>query len=156
MGKLFILPKQQNFVLIGYDFIKNHMPFSDGEFVKVYIYLKYLFQNKIEAVEIDRISKELNLLESDVVKALEFWAQRNLIRLSKDVDGNFSIEFLDEMFAPEKVKMCQHPQFTQQRTYPDFLRQMKSLETFLNLPKNSTAEHLTKVILMFCLRFMTG
>jgi len=130
MGKLFILPKQQNFVLIGYDFIKNHMPFSDGEFVKVYIYLKYLFQNKIEAVEIDRISKELNLLESDVVKALEFWAQRNLIRLSKDVDGNFSIEFLDEMFSSEKVENVPTPPVY---TTEDLSRFFETDEKFRNL-----------------------
>ncbi|ADQ05269.1 primosome, DnaD subunit [Caldicellulosiruptor owensensis OL] len=130
MGKLFLAPKQQNFVLIGYDFIKNHMPFSDGEFVKVYIYLKYLFQNKIEAIEIDRISKELNLLESDVVKALEFWAQRNLIRLSKDADGNFSIEFLDEMFSSEKVENMPTPPVY---TTEDLSRFFETDEKFRNL-----------------------
>jgi len=37
MLKVFIQQRVQNFVVITYDFIKNHMPFSDGEFVGIHI-----------------------------------------------------------------------------------------------------------------------
>lgn len=109
MLKLFIQPKNQSYIVLSYDFIKNHMPFSDGEFVKVYIYLKFLFQNKVDYIDISKIASELNLLESDVIKALEFWAERKLIRISKDKDGNIIIDFEDEKFELEKPHATSTP-----------------------------------------------
>ncbi|WP_039765147.1 MULTISPECIES: DnaD domain protein [unclassified Caldicellulosiruptor] len=109
MLKVFIQQKVQNFVVITYDFIKNHMPFSDGEFVKVYIYLKFLLQNKVETIEINKIAHDLNLLESDVIKALEFWSERRLIKLTKDADGNITIDFLDEKLEFEKPENAPTP-----------------------------------------------
>lgn len=139
MLKVFIQQRVQNFVVITYDFIKNHMPFSDGEFVKVYIYLKFLLQNKVETIEINKIAQDLNLLESDVIKALEFWSERRLIKLTKDADGNITIDFWTKSLSLKRLKIHLHPLSTQLKTYQGFTKQMKNSGDFLNLLKSNTA-----------------
>ncbi|WAM34436.1 DnaD domain protein [Caldicellulosiruptor morganii] len=128
--KLFFQQKVQNFVVITHDFIKNHMPFSDGEFVKVYIYLKFLLQNKVDFIEVNKIAQDLNLLESDVIKAIEFWAERKLIKISKDTDGNITVDFFDEKLDFETAETKPTPPVY---TTDDLSRFFETDEKFRNL-----------------------
>lgn len=76
-------------------FIEKYMPKARGEFVKVYLLmLKHNISNE-PGVSSSIFASSLNLLESDVMNALNYWNDEEVIRLVKiDKMNNYSIEFL--------------------------------------------------------------
>lgn len=67
------------YVPISNEFIEFYMLKSNPNFVIIYIYiLKKSMENKI--INLDEISSNLDLLNSDVIKALQYWEQNNLIK----------------------------------------------------------------------------
>ncbi|MDO5397684.1 MAG: DnaD domain protein [bacterium] len=76
-----------NFVPISSDFIENYMTMANGEYVKVYLYILNMAV-KGQGAEPRLIARRLNLLESDVLNAIEFWQEKGL--LSSD-DGTITI-----------------------------------------------------------------
>lgn len=83
-------------------FIDYYMVHAPGDFVKVYLLaLKYCYtgQNKISNA---MLASKLDLLESDVVKAWEYWSDNglvNIIKLPSDKEDNIIIEFIDPKYA---------------------------------------------------------
>ena len=67
-----------NFVPVSSDFIENHMTMANGEYVKVYLYILNMAVTGSSA-EPRVIARRLNLLESDVLNAVEFWQERGLL-----------------------------------------------------------------------------
>lgn len=84
-----------DFTPVSNVFIEKYMPFARGEFVKVYLLmLKYNISNE-PGVNGSILASSLNLLESDVMNALDYWNEQGVIKLSPiDKMNNFSIEFL--------------------------------------------------------------
>ncbi len=76
-------------------FIEKYMPIARGEFVKVYLLmLRYNTSNE-PGVNGAVLASSLNLLESDVMNALNYWNDQGVIRLIPiDKMNNFRIEFL--------------------------------------------------------------
>lgn len=76
-------------------FIEKYMTKARGEFVKVYLLmLKYNTSNE-PGVNGAVLASSLNLLESDVMNALNYWNDQGVIRLIPiDKMNNFNIEFL--------------------------------------------------------------
>lgn len=76
-------------------FIEKYMPSARGEFIKVYlILLKYNISNE-PGVNSSVLASSLNLLESDVMNALNYWNDQGILKLVPiDKMNNFSIEFL--------------------------------------------------------------
>ena len=76
-------------------FIEKYMPVARGEFVKVYLLmLRYNTSNE-PGVNGAVLASSLNLLESDVMNALNYWNDQGVIRLVPiDKMNNFRIEFL--------------------------------------------------------------
>ncbi|MEZ0536995.1 DnaD domain protein [Caldicellulosiruptoraceae bacterium PP1] len=97
MAKIFLSKEHVDYVVISHNFIANQMPFANGEFVKVFIYLKYLLSTSANDIDISKIAKDLNLLESDILKAIDFWAEKNQISIEKDQDGNISVLFSESV-----------------------------------------------------------
>lgn len=85
-------------------FIEKYMPVARGEFVKVYLLmLRYNTSNE-PGVNGAVLASSLNLLESDVMNALNYWNDQGVIRLIPiDKMNNFSVEFLplDEVSSSE-------------------------------------------------------
>ena len=77
-------------------FIEKYMPKARGEFIKVYLLmLKYSVSNEY-GVSSSIIASNLELLESDILNALNYWSDEGLIRLNQiDKFKNFSVEFID-------------------------------------------------------------
>ena len=77
-------------------FIEKYMPKARGEFIKVYILMsKYNCSGEI-GVHSSIIANTLNLLESDIVNALNYWQDEGVIKLNPiDKMGNYDIEFVD-------------------------------------------------------------
>ncbi len=77
-------------------FIEKHMTKARGEFVKVYLLmLKYSISGEL-GVNCTILASSLNLLESDIMNALNYWNDEGVIKITPiDNMGNFNIEFLD-------------------------------------------------------------
>lgn len=81
--------------LSGY-FIERYVPKTRGEFLKVYLLtLKYCLNGEL-GISSEMLASKLNLLESDIMNAWEYWHEENVINFSKkDNYGSYTIEFLD-------------------------------------------------------------
>lgn len=88
--------KPLKFTPVSNIFIERYMPKARGEFVKVYLLmLKYNFTGE-PGVNSTVLATSLNLLESDIVNALNYWNDEGIIKLIPiDNMGNFHIEFVD-------------------------------------------------------------
>lgn len=63
-------------------FINHFMPMARGDYVKVYLYgLKRCFNQGLTPISNEDIAKDLNLLETDVKKAWDYWASEKIIYL---------------------------------------------------------------------------
>lgn len=65
-------------------FIDKYMKNANGEFVKVYLYLLKCFQSDSTQITQKDIADSLNLMESDVVRALRYWDRENVIKAEFD------------------------------------------------------------------------
>ncbi|MFQ9800852.1 MAG: hypothetical protein ACLR23_20105 [Clostridia bacterium] len=64
------------------DFILRHMPAANGAYVKVYLYIYYHFLNASQDFTTKSASQALNLIESDVLEALYYWASEGCSNLT--------------------------------------------------------------------------
>lgn len=76
-----------DFTSVSNIFIDEYMPSSNGEFVKIYLHLMRILNSSSGTVcelSTEKIADHFNLLESDIMRALTFWAKQKLITLSFD------------------------------------------------------------------------
>lgn len=88
--------KNLDYTPVSNIFIDNFMTNARGEYIKVYLLgLRYCLSGEI-GVNCGSISSTLDLLESDVMNAWNYWNDEDVIKMSSiDNMGNYSIEFLD-------------------------------------------------------------
>ncbi len=72
-----------DFIPVSADFIENHMPQANGAYVKVYLMALSLAVSGRE-MSTGEIAAKLNLLESDVVNALEYWNKNGILHYDKE------------------------------------------------------------------------
>ena len=96
MSTFMLKNKALNSTPVSNIFIENYMPKARGEFVKVYLLmLKYNTSGEMGASS-GVLASSLNLLESDILNALNYWNDEGVIKLIPlDKMGNFSVEFVD-------------------------------------------------------------
>ena len=95
MSTLMLKNTQLNFTPVSNVFIENYMPKARGEFIKVYLLLLKYNTSSEPGVNCSILASSLNLLESDVMNALDYWNEEGVIKLTSiDKLNNFSIEFL--------------------------------------------------------------
>jgi DnaD/phage-associated family protein len=73
---------KEPYTVISNNFIDNHMRDANPTFSVVYIYMIRLSQNN-EDVTAETIADALNLLESDVIKALKYWEKAGVLKTSQ-------------------------------------------------------------------------
>ena len=88
------IKQKPDYFLVSNYFVDTFLCESNGSFVKVYLYVLRHANNP--NMELSDIANALNLLESDVIRALKYWHKQNLIIFSKKTDSDFSIEFIDK------------------------------------------------------------
>lgn len=85
---LFQQPKSDYATPIADDFILNHMPLANGNYVKVYLYVFHHFlrscTNSSSGFSTKDTASVLGLLESDVMQALHYWNDNNVLQLTQD------------------------------------------------------------------------
>jgi len=69
-------------------FFDIYMPAANGDFVKVYLYLIRRFQAACLNLSVLDIADAFNLTERDVVRALTYWRDQGLLKISSDSSGN--------------------------------------------------------------------
>ncbi|MPW25280.1 DnaD domain protein [Alkalibaculum sp. M08DMB] len=75
-------------------FINHYMPNAQGDFVKVYLLgLKYCRNSDLSSISNNIIAKTLNILESDVKKAWEYWQNQGIISFEKEKEDNYIIKY---------------------------------------------------------------
>lgn len=72
-----------DFVSVPADFIENHMARSNGAYVKIYLLSLYLAARG-ESMSNSEIAEKLDLLESDVVNAFEYWNKEKVLKYEND------------------------------------------------------------------------
>lgn len=91
-------------------FIESYMPKARGEFIKVYLLLlKYSVSGEL-GVNSTILASALNLLESDIMNALNYWNDEGVLKIIPiDKMGNFNIEFINlgEDQATSKVSLLE-------------------------------------------------
>ena len=88
--------KQLNYTIVSNIFIDKYMADARGEYIKVYLLgLKYCQSGELGATS-NIISSSLNLLESNVLDAWEYWHEKGIVKLTPiDSNDNYRVEFLD-------------------------------------------------------------
>jgi DnaD/phage-associated family protein len=84
-----------DFTSVSNIFIDEYMPKANGEFIKIYLHLLRLVNSGSDALShnlsTERIADKFNVLESDVVRALNYWSEQGLLSLSfnekKEISG---------------------------------------------------------------------
>ena len=81
-----------NFIPVSMEFIEDHMPSANGAYVKVYL-LALSLAFSMQEMTTASIANKLNLLESDVVNALDYWNSRNVLKYDDEnvIFGNAKI-----------------------------------------------------------------
>ena len=93
-----------DFTPVSNTFIDRYMPNARGEFVKVYLLLLKYTTSGEPGVNISILSSYLNLLESDVMNAINYWSDKGVIKLKLiDKMNNYSIDFLP-LDTPDESK----------------------------------------------------
>lgn len=80
-------------------FIDRFMANSNGDFVKVYLVLLRYITSQETSFSANDFADKLNLTESDVIRALKFWANKGLIQLETNNDNIKSITLIDPASA---------------------------------------------------------
>ncbi len=87
---------KKDYIPVSSVFIDRYMPKARGEYVKVYLTgLKYCISGE-PGVNSSMLASTLNLLETDVHNAWNFWQEEGVVRLVPlDNMNNFTVEFLE-------------------------------------------------------------
>ncbi|TCK87882.1 DnaD/phage-associated family protein [Natranaerovirga hydrolytica] len=75
-------------------FIDKYMSSANGDFIKVYLYL-LRHTSSPHNITLSQIADSLNLTESDVVRALRYWNDYNILNITEDGQVISSIELMD-------------------------------------------------------------
>ena len=92
-----------DFLPVPVRFVEEYMPGANAAFVKVYLFAMNAAA-KSQSVEFSDIANALNLLESDVVQAFNYWKEKGILEF--DDKGVFFVSSKKETAAkpaPEKI-----------------------------------------------------
>lgn len=81
------------FVPVDATFITEYMPKANGTYVKVFLYVLHNSYHQADELNTKSIASSLDMLESEVIQALQYWKNENLILLEQK-DSHLHIEFL--------------------------------------------------------------
>ncbi len=91
MGKIILDgPDVYSVTPISNRFIDEYMLNANGEFVKIYLYLLRALSATDYDVSVCHIADIFNHTEKDVIRALKYWEQTGLLRLSIDASNQLT------------------------------------------------------------------
>ena len=85
-----------DFTLISNRFLDVYMPETNGEFIKIYLYLLRSSVGRVSPPSLSTIADTLNCTEKDIERALKYWCKKGVLDLSFDEKKHITnITFLD-------------------------------------------------------------
>lgn len=91
-------------VMVPGSFIDIHMPSANGEYVKIYLYLLRAFNHPNIPVTVSHMADLFDLTEKDVIRALSYWEQLGLLRLSFTSDRTLTdITMIDDDISAKQA-----------------------------------------------------
>jgi DnaD/phage-associated family protein len=95
-------------------FIDHYLPEADGEYVKIYLFLLRCLSGRDSVFSISRFADLLGHTERDIMKALDYWESRHLLRLEYDKNkklvGICMLDPDDNQLAPLTVNLQKMPE----------------------------------------------
>lgn len=83
MNKLTLSSRcNSGYTAISNSFISNYVPDSNGEFVKVYLYLLYLISSGNTSISVSLLADTFNQTEADIMRALRYWDKCDVLSLT--------------------------------------------------------------------------
>lgn len=76
-----------SFTTVSDIFIDQYMPKANGEFVKVYLYLLRATGSGAGIATISEIADHFSNTETDIVRALNYWASEDILQVQTGADG---------------------------------------------------------------------
>ena len=96
-------------VMVPGNFIDTHMPSANGEYVKIYLYLLRAFNHPNTPLTVSHMADRFDLTEKDVIRALSYWEQLGLLRLSFTSDRTLTdITMIDDGTPTRQDFCCQN------------------------------------------------
>lgn len=95
--------------LVNNLFIDHYMPKANGDYVKVYLYLLRKVTSGDRDITMKRVARQLNLIRTDVFRAIRYWAEQNLIEVTYEEEdsiksiGFLSLESPEALLAPKAL-----------------------------------------------------
>lgn len=94
---------------VSNEFIDNYMPFANGEFVKLYVYLLRCVSDNQTTISVSALADFFNQTDADIVRALKYWDKVGAIILTiadngHDIEG---ITFCDLNTAKHSAQLTQ-------------------------------------------------
>lgn len=114
MGFTITSAEEGLFTTISDNFIKNHMPSANGNYVKVYLMLQMTCQHPGQTPygTVSHFADVLECTENDILRALRYWAKEGLIAL-QEANGELQEIRLLSPVTPASV------QRTDRESHPD-------------------------------------
>lgn len=127
MAYITFSPYHPSYLQIPTWFVTDYMPQALGGYVKVYIYLLQLSSGDLsESPSLEDIAKKLEMLHSELLAALEYWQEKEVIRFINEED-TFEVSF-----AIEKPQLQQSKPLVAKAPAPTsrtFIQQTRPLYT---------------------------
>ncbi len=122
------------FVSVPYWFICDYMPKAQNGYTQVYLYLlAELSQPTTSDISLEDVSLNLNMLYSEVVNALKYWAKEKIMVFNKGEDDTYDISFC--LNNPlEKKQDEPAPKTIIRQTRPDYRTEEITLYVDANPP----------------------
>ena len=79
-----------SFTTVSDIFIDQYMPKANGEFVKVYLYLLRATGSGAGIATISEIADHFSNTEADIVRALNYWASEDILKVQTGADGQIT------------------------------------------------------------------
>lgn len=77
----------QDVTVISNDFLDRFLPESNGDFLKIYLYLLRTAGTRTEAITLSGIADRMNCTETDVDRALRYWEKEGVLSLVRNDAG---------------------------------------------------------------------
>lgn len=97
------LSTKENTTIMLNNFIDKHMPYAPPAYSCIYIYALRNMDISSEHRKNRKLAEVFRLLESDVIRAWEYWEEKALVTINRE-NGGFDVEFLP-ISSPEEEKI---------------------------------------------------
>ena len=129
-----------DFTLVSNRFLDLYMPETNGEFVKIYLYLLRSSVGHVSPPTLPSIADTLNCTENDIERALNYWCKKNVLDLAFDDKKHITqITFFDldtEKSQADSVIATVAPTKTEAVAAPAVTKSSLSVARIKELKKN--------------------